>query len=174
MNYFELFNLAPTFDIDTADLAERYRELQKAVHPDKFANASEQDKRLSVQRTAQVNDGYQSLKSPLRRAEHMLSLRGVDLSHETTTLKDTAFLMQQMEWREMLDDVKSANDPQELIDELYESFATYEKSLFVLLGQLLIDNNEDVNFKAADQIRKLKFMAKLLAELARIEDALLD
>ena len=174
MNYFELFNLAPTFDIDTADLAERYRELQKAVHPDKFANASEQDKRLSVQRTAQVNDGYQSLKSPLRRAEHMLSLRGVDLSHETTTLKDTAFLMQQMEWREMLDDVKGASEPQDLIDELYDSFATYEKSLFASLGQLLINDNEDANFKAADQIRKLKFMAKLLVELARIEDALLD
>lgn len=174
MNYFELFDLAPSFDIDTATLAERYRDLQRAVHPDKFANDTEQQKLLSVQRTAQVNDGYQTLKSPLRRAEHMLSLRGIELSHETTTIKDTGFLMQQMEWREMLEDITDSADPQGIIDALYDSFASYEKSLFALLGQQLISADENDNKQAADQIRKLKFMAKLHDELARIEDALLD
>lgn len=174
MNYFELFNLAPAFDIDTANLAERYRDLQRAVHPDKFAHDSEQQKLLSVQRTAQINDAYQTLKNPLRRAEHMLSLRGIELSHETTTLKDTAFLMQQMEWRELLDDINHATDPQDLIDELYDSFATYEKSLFSSLKELLNSDEQEANNQAADQVRKLKFMAKLQVELTRIEDALLD
>ncbi|GAA0781454.1 MULTISPECIES: co-chaperone HscB [Pseudomonadati] len=174
MNYFELFDLVPAFDIDTANLAERYRDLQRAVHPDKFADASEQQKLLSVQRTAQVNDGYQTLKNPLRRAEHMLSLRGIDLSHETTTIRDGMFLMQQMEWREMLEDINDAAEPQDAIDALYDSFASYEKSLFTLLTQLLSTAAEDDNKQAADQIRKLKFMAKLNDELARIEDAILD
>ncbi|GIU53750.1 MULTISPECIES: co-chaperone HscB [Shewanella] len=174
MNYFELFQITPSFDIDTANLAERYRELQRAVHPDKFANESEQQKLLSVQRTAQVNDGYQTLKNPLRRAEHMLSLRGIDISHETTTVKDTAFLMQQMEWRESLEDIKDSQQADESIDDLYQSFADFEKTLSQLLAQLLVTNTDEDNLSAADQIRKLKFMAKLQDELARIEDSLLD
>ncbi|ARD22870.1 MULTISPECIES: co-chaperone HscB [Shewanella] len=174
MNYFELFQITPSFDIDTANLAERYRELQRAVHPDKFASESEQQKLLSVQRTAQVNDGYQTLKNPLKRAEHMLSLRGVDISHETTTVKDTAFLMQQMEWREALEDIKDSQQADDLIEDLYQSFADYEKTLSQSLAQLLATNAENDDLSAADQIRKLKFMAKLQDELARVEDSLLD
>lgn len=174
MNYFDLFNLEPAFDIDTALLAERYRELQRAVHPDKFANDTEQQKMLSVQRTAQINDGYQTLKNPLRRAEHMLSLRGIELSHETTTLKDGAFLMQQMEWREALEDIQHSQQPQDLIDELYDSFSQYESSLSIQLATLLASNDQADALLAADQIRKLKFMAKLQDELSRIEDGLLD
>ncbi|WP_137221292.1 co-chaperone HscB [Shewanella sp. MEBiC00475] len=174
MNYFNLFNVVPAFDIDTALLAERYRELQRAVHPDKFANDTEQQKLLSVQRTAQVNDGYQTLKNPLRRAEHMLSLRGIELSHETTTLKDGAFLMQQMEWREALEDIQQSSDPQASIDELYESFAEFESVLFAKLAALLASEDVADALLAADQIRKLKFMAKLQDELARIEDRFLD
>ncbi|MGX9461577.1 co-chaperone HscB [Shewanella sp. A14] len=174
MNYFDLFNVVPAFDIDTALLAERYRELQRAVHPDKFANDTEQQKLLSVQRTAQVNDGYQTLKNPLRRAEHILSLRGIELSHETTTLKDGAFLMQQMEWREALEDIQHNSDPQSLIDELYDSFAEFESTLTKKLTSLLASEDKADALLAADQIRKLKFMAKLQDELARIEDSLLD
>ncbi|MDO6619450.1 MULTISPECIES: co-chaperone HscB [unclassified Shewanella] len=174
MNYFELFQFSPSFDIDIAQLAERYRELQRAVHPDKFANGSEQQKLLSVQRTAQVNDGYQTLKNPLRRAEHILSLRGIDISHETTTVKDTAFLMQQMEWREALEDIEHSQQPDDLISDLFDSFADFEKSLSQSLAILLVKDTDNDNLLAADQIRKLKFMAKLQDELAKIEDSLLD
>lgn len=174
MNYFELFKFSPAFDIDTAVLAERYRELQRAVHPDKFANDTEQQKLLSVQRTAQVNDGYQTLKDPIRRAEHMLALRGIDLSHETTTVKDTTFLMQQMEWREIIEDIGDSADPQESIYELYQSFAQYRAKLTQILMQLLHSDKVEDGLLAADQIRKLKFMAKLHDELTRVEDALLD
>ena len=67
-----------TFDIDTAELAVRYRELQRRVHPDKFANASDQERRLSLQMTAQVNEAFQTLKDPVRRGRYLLSLRGVE------------------------------------------------------------------------------------------------
>jgi len=174
MNYFELFKFSPAFDIDTALLAERYRELQRAVHPDKFANDTDQQKLLSVQRTAQVNDGFQTLKDPIRRAEHMLSLRGIELSHETTTVKDTGFLMQQMEWREALEDIRDSADPQASIDELYQSFAQYRAQLTQQLTQLLTREQAEDALLAADQVRKLKFMAKLHDELTRVEDALLD
>ena len=178
MNYFELFRFSPAFEIDTALLAERYRDLQRAVHPDKFANGSEQEKLLAVQRTSQVNDGFQTLKNPIRRAEHMLALQGIDLSHETTTVKDTQFLMQQMEWREALEEISDDADPQAAIEQLHASFSAYQQQitsgLSQLLQQLLENDSHSVGASAADHVRKLKFMAKLQDELTRIEDALLD
>jgi molecular chaperone HscB len=172
MNYFELFSLSPVYDIDTVLLSERYRDLQRAVHPDKFANASEQDKRIAVQRTAQVNDGYNTLKHPILRAEHMLSLKGIDLSHESTTVKDTQFLMQQMEWRESLEEIKHIEDPDELIDQLHHSFSDYRSQITLQMSQLIGSDEPKTLQDAADLIRKLKFMAKLQDELARAEDAL--
>ncbi|WP_394392379.1 co-chaperone HscB [Shewanella woodyi] len=174
MNYFELFSFTPTYQIDTALLAERYRELQRAVHPDKFANASEQDKRIAVQRTAQVNDGFSTLKDPILRAEHMLSLNGIDLKHESTTVKDTHFLMQQMEWRESLEDISDSSDVDAAISDLHESFSDYAKQIAEELSGLLSSTNEAELIQAADLIRKLKFMAKLQIELERIEDALFE
>ncbi|BAJ01565.1 co-chaperone HscB [Shewanella violacea] len=174
MNYFELFSLTPSFDIDTALLADRYHELQRAVHPDKFANSSEQDKRIAVQRTAQVNDGFSTLKNPLSRAEHILALAGIDLSHESTTVKDTQFLMQQMEWRESLEDIAHCEDPDAMIAELYDSFNEYSDSISQNLAGLLLSHSESDLASAADLIRKLKFMAKLQVELERIEDAQFD
>ncbi|MDB2386741.1 co-chaperone HscB [Shewanella sp.] len=174
MNYFELFSLSPSYDVDITLLAERYRDLQRAVHPDKFANASEQDKRLSVQRTAQINDAFQTLKNPIQRAEHLLFLKGVELSHESTTLKDTPFLMQQMQWRESLEELSDSDDPDLDIAALYDSFESFAKSITATLKVLLLSEVADDHLLAADQIRKLKFMAKLQDELARIEDTLLD
>ncbi|WP_028762209.1 co-chaperone HscB [Shewanella colwelliana] len=172
MNYFELFSFLPEYDLDTALLAERYRDLQRAVHPDKFANASEQDKRIAVQRAAQVNDGYNTLKHPILRAEHILSLKGFDLSHESTTVKDTQFLMQQMEWRESLEDITDSDAPEEHIEQLHHSFSDYTAQIKSQMSKLIDSDSEQDLLNVADMIRKLKFMAKLQDELARAEDAL--
>ncbi|NRD74618.1 co-chaperone HscB [Shewanella sp. VB17] len=174
MNYFELFSLTPTYHIDTVLLAERYRELQKTVHPDKFANASEQDKRIAVQRAAHVNDGFTTLKDPLLRAEYMLSLHGIEMRHESTTIKDTQFLMQQIEWREALEDIADSTDVDVCISQLNESFSTYAKHIETELSDLLSSLSDDDLCKATDLVRKLKFMVKLRTELERIEDALFD
>ena len=174
MNYFELFNFTTSYHVDMARLAERYRELQRAVHPDNFASDTEQQRLLSVQRAAQINDGFQTLKDPIRRAEHMLTHKGIDLSHETTTLKDTGFLMQQMEWREALEDISHTDEPEDLIQDLYDSFKDYRDDISTQLVALLASETQSDWMLAADQVRKLKFMAKLQDELARAEDALLD
>jgi len=174
MNYFELFSFTPSYNLDTALLAERYHELQRAVHPDKFAHSSEQDKRIAVQRTAQVNDGFTTLKDPLSRAEHILALQGIDLRHESTTVKDTVFLMQQMEWREALEDIAHSQTPEDVIAELYTSFDVSAKQKELKLAELLQSGSSSDLESAADLIRKLKFMAKLHIELERAEDALFD
>jgi molecular chaperone HscB len=174
MNYFELFNLAPSFEIDGADLSQTYQTLQKLTHPDKFATASEREKLIAVQKNAQVNDAYQVLKSPLARAEHMLELRGIELKHEQQTIQDTAFLMQQMEWREQLEDIGSLNDPLTALEALDDEIHAELTAHLNKLQHLLDENSPDADHQAATLVRKVKFLIKLRSEIELKEDALSD
>lgn len=174
MNYFELFNIEPGFKLDLTLLASTYQSLQQLTHPDKFATASERDKMVSVQKNAQVNDAYQVLKSPVSRAEYLLSLRGIELQHEQHTLQDTQFLMQQMEWREQLEDIESASDPLAELDTLDGEIKQIIAEQLLQLEQQLEVQSAQGNATAADIIRKLKFMFKLREEIARKEDLLDD
>ncbi|MCV2886098.1 co-chaperone HscB [Aestuariibacter sp. AA17] len=172
MNYFSLFNLPVSFHLDMAALSKAYQTLSQLTHPDKFAAASESEKALAVQKNAMINDAYSVLKKPLPRAEHMLSLRGVELQHEQQTMQDPAFLMQQMEWREQLDEVNTAEDPLDALEELQEEILQQKSSHLKRLASLLEKDDESHNTDAADEIRKLKFLFKLLSEIENKEDAL--
>lgn len=174
MNYFTLFDLPLAFELNTNELAIKYRDMQRAVHPDKFAGSSEQEVLIAVQKTAQINDAYQTLKDPLRRAEYLLSMQGLNLNGETSTVKDMQFLMQQMEWREQLQDIRHSEQPEQLIAQLKATFSSYEESVYTVLIPLLAKSDVNTLEQAADLIRKLKFMAKLQDELIRAEDALFD
>ncbi|MBY6063787.1 co-chaperone HscB [Pseudidiomarina sediminum] len=165
MNHFELFGLAEAYSIDLAELQQRYRKLQQALHPDRFANASERDKLLAVQRTSQLNDAYQTLRNPLTRAEYILSLRGVDMQHEQKTLQDPEFLMAQMEWRERLETL--AGDDFAAMDAAYKELDEQTQALQQALES---DLQAGADEPAADTVRKLKFMQKLRRELEEIED----
>lgn len=166
MNHFELFDLPAAFQLDAAELQQRYRKLQQTMHPDRFANGSERDKLRAVQRTAQLNDAYQTLRSPLTRAEYLLELRGIDLAHEQSTLKDPEFLMAQMEWRERIEEI----DEWESLDAAYKDLQEQMRDLQSELERLLAD---DANDDAGNCVRKLKFMHKLHHELERIEEKIL-
>lgn len=176
MNYFELFNLPFQFDVKVETISDTYRELQRAVHPDKFAHAGEHEQLLAVQKSAQVNDAFQTLKDPLLRAQYMLAERGVDIQLEQKTLQDPVFLMQQMEFREQLEDIAGLEDP----DELEEQIIQFENSIkkltadyYCQLGTLLVASCKVSLENAAILVRKLKFMNKLREELDRIEEAIL-
>jgi len=73
-NYFELFNLPEKFQIDSLKLQKNYRTIQKEIHPDRFATSTENEKTQSMIKSTQVNDAYQTLKSPTKRAKYILSL----------------------------------------------------------------------------------------------------
>lgn len=107
--HFALFGLEPGFVIDLAQLAARYRELARAVHPDRFASASEREQRLALQRSARLNEAYQTLKSAPRRALYLLAQRGHELPLEAT-VQDPEFLLQQMQLREELEELQDAAD----------------------------------------------------------------
>lgn len=166
MNYFSLFNLPETLTLDPQALASAYQALQKLTHPDKFATASAQDQRIAMQKNAQVNDGYSVLKHPLSRAQHLLALRGTVIDQEQQTLQDPMFLMQQMEWRETLEEICSDEDA--LLDMQSEINQEITEKLALLTEWFA--QSETSNEDIANEIRKLTFIYKFSAQI----DAHLD
>lgn len=174
MNYFQLFGLEPTFTLDLKALLATYQQLQKAVHPDRFANASEQEQLLAVQKSSTINDAYQTLKNPLKRGEYILELRGAKMPSEQSTLGDTSFLMRQMELREMLAEVKEADDIDSAVFEANQVLETEFEQHYKAMQLALAEESESGNKSASDHLRKLKFYQKLHAELDRLEELLFD
>lgn len=174
VNYFQLFGLEDHFDLDTTKLAEVYQSLQKTVHPDRFASASSQDQLLAVQKSSMINDAYQTLKNPLTRATYILTQRGTEMPSEQASFGDTAFLMHQMELREMLSEIKGSDNIEAAIFSATETLDTEYEQLFKMMQAQLNENSAESNTLACDNLRKLKFYQKLHIELDRLEDSLLD
>lgn len=165
-NHFQLFGLAPVFDLDMAALEQAYRDVQTQVHPDRFAHLSEAERRLSMQWATRVNEAFQTLKKPLSRASYLLELRGVDVARESNTAMSPAFLMEQMEWREAVEEAEQAGDAEEL-EALRHRLVTHGKAVQSEVACAL-DKTGD-NHAAADAVRRLMFIEKLRHS---IEDAL--
>ncbi len=174
MNHFELFNLPVSYELDLIALSETYQTLQRLTHPDRFASGSEQERLAALQKNAQVNDAYIVLKAPLSRAEHILQLRGLDLQHEQQTIKDTAFLMQQMEWREQLAEAEHQAEPLDELADLDDEISRHIKDELASLAELLSKQESSSDQRAADLVRKLKFLYKMRIEIESKEEQLSD
>ena len=167
-NHFDLFQMPPTFAIDAAQLDAAYRELQGRVHPDKFVAASDAEKRVAMQWATRANEAYKTLKNPLRRAAYLCELHGVDLGIESNTAMPPAFLMQQMEWRESLDEARSERDTARL-EALEKALNEARHQAIARLGELL----EQLQFsEAGEQVRELMFVEKFGDEVASTFEAL--
>lgn len=161
-NYFELFGLAPSFNIDLATLETNFRNIQSASHPDRFVTATASEKLSSMQRATLANEAYQTLKIPANRAQYLLELHGITAISETNTAMPTDFLMQQMEWREALEDGKADKDITAL-EQLHAEIQLDGKALQATLIDLL-DIKKDYSI-ATDATRKLIFIDKVCADI---------
>ncbi len=168
-NFFELFGLPARFDIDSADLASRYRELQRRFHPDRFAAAPESERRLSMQMTAQINGAYQTLRDPVARARYLLGLQGIDTNEETDTRMDPAFLMEQMELREELDALRDRADRAAPLAALRDRVAGWQESKIQELRRRFAENTDDARGQARHLVRELQFLQKLENEIEALE-----
>ena len=114
-NPFALFDLPVVFQVDSALLNERYLALQKSLHPDNFSAASAQEQRLAIQKSAEINDALRILKDPIARADSIIAIHTGEVENvEEKSSKDISFLMQQMEWRETLENIENNKDSDEL------------------------------------------------------------
>ncbi len=167
-NHFDLFQMPARFAIDVAQLDAAYRELQGRVHPDKFAAASDAEKRVAMQWATRANEAYKTLKNPLHRAAYLCELHGVDLGIESNTTMPPAFLMQQMEWREALDEARSERDMAQL-EVLEQSLNSVRREMTGRIGTLLDQSQFD---EAGQRVRELMFVEKFGEEVARTFEAL--
>ncbi|HJN52288.1 MAG: Fe-S protein assembly co-chaperone HscB [Pseudomonadales bacterium] len=173
-NFFELFNLPVSFQIDLDLLAERYRAIQSSVHPDRYVNADKRELRLSLQYATLANEAAETLRSPLKRAIYLLQLNGIDVAREDYSgpMEDD-FLLLQIGMREELQNVAEQEDPVALRKfraEVNEITLSLEKDF---VGR--IEEKGETNLiKAETSVRKMQFMHKLKQEADRIEERFLD
>jgi molecular chaperone HscB len=168
-NYFELFDLEIGFALDRTALDSAYLELQKEYHPDRFAHKGDAEQRLAVQNSTHLNTAYEALKSPLLRAQYLLSLRGVLTGEESRKQLPMDFLMQQMELRETLAEAPEATDPFATLEALESQTKALEKICFDDFQLAYSDGDLD---QAEQSVRKLQFLKKLLSEIEAMEDRL--
>ncbi len=158
---FALFGLPPRFEVDRAALDARWRALQAEVHPDRFAAEGASAQRLAMQWAVRINQAYQRLKDPLRRAAYLCELRGAPVNAESNTAMPADFLMQQMGWRE---DLEAANDPA-AVDALERDLRRAETTMLDELAHTL-DERGDAT-AAAQQVRALMFVDRFRQDLDR-------
>ena len=160
-NHFDLFQLPQRFAIDQKALEQAFHSVQGQAHPDKFAHASDAEKRVAMQWATRANEAYQTLKNPLKRARYLCELHGVDLQTESNTAMAPAFLMQQMEWREALDDAKAGKDI-DALEQLNTELLTEKKAEIARIEALL----DAADYAGAGKlVRQLMFLDKFGAEI---------
>ena len=167
-NHFEIFGLPVRFAVDPAQLESRFRDLQREVHPDRYAASSQAEHRVSMQLATRVNEAFQTLKSPVSRARYLLHLHGVDPQLETNTAMPQDFLVGQMELREALDDAMDAEDGSRLA----QLSSQLRRDRDALLGQLEARLEAQAWNEAAEVLRQLMFVEKFGEEIGAAEDRL--
>ncbi len=164
-NDFELFGLAPQMAQDRAALHVRWQQLQREAHPDKFAVNGAAAQRVAMQWSVRINEAYQRLKDPLKRAAYLCELRGFGINAENNTAMPAEFLMQQIEWREMLDDASRLEDVEKISEMLMQ-----EKQNMLLKCEQLIDVENNLQ-AAVGQVRALMFIERFAKDVDERIDA---
>lgn len=161
-NYFEIFNLPVSCDLNLESLAEEYRKQQSEVHPDRFVNADESAKLKAVQLSSYLNEAYETLKSPLKRAAYLLSLYGRDVEQVDQSDLSMDVLMEQIRLRETLDDMPKDESALEGLEELKKEV----QSKLDRQQQLFSEKIDLEDFDAAKKVyHELQFLTKLMAEV---------
>ncbi|HUX31814.1 MAG TPA: Fe-S protein assembly co-chaperone HscB [Thiobacillus sp.] len=167
--YFELFGLPQSYALDRDKLDAAYRELQNTVHPDRFAAQPEAEQRVAMQWATQVNEAYQTLRHAVNRGVYLLKLQGIDAFDASNTRMAPVFLMQQMEWREAIEDAR-AGKRMAVLDSLTDDLRAAHRRIEAQLAEL-IDTAHDYE-AASEAVRQLRFMDKLIAEIGDVYEEL--
>ena len=158
-NDFELFDVPVQFAQDRTHLDHRWKTLQREAHPDRFAAEGAAAQRVAMQWSVRINEAYQRLKDPLKRAAYLCELQGAPVQAENNTAMPPAFLMQQMEWRESLEDTGSAQG----LEALSDVVALSQRQVMQTLADLL-DVAKDPA-QAVGQVRALMFIERFTQEV---------
>lgn len=165
-HYFDLFGLPLDYSVDRVRLSESYRQLQQQFHPDRFANASEQERRLSLQMASRLNEGSRVLRDPIERAKYLLELEGVDLGTDGETLRDPQFLMEQMELREQLEEIEQN------VEQL-EQFVEQMEEKIQRQGERFSSQWQQEPEQARTTVQQMQFVQRLIHQAESLLDDLI-
>lgn len=165
--WFDLFGLPTQFEVDQTLLTQRFRALQSQFHPDRFASQSDTEKRLAVQATSLINEAYTGLKNPRLRARYLLEQVGVLINDERDTTQDKAFLIQQMEWREAIDEALESDEPLDALDVVADDIQQATKVLYQAFASAWERQALD---EAKQIVLKLRFYERLQEEIRRQQE----
>jgi molecular chaperone HscB len=156
-DHFALFALPARFAVDEAALEGAHKAVQAKVHPDRFASGTAAERRVAMQWAARANEGYRTLKSPLARAAYLCERAGVPIEAHSNTSMPGAFLVQQLEWRESLDEARRAADQRQLAA-LHEAMAAERARV---IGEIADAIDRHADYAAAVKlVRQLMFIEK--------------
>ena len=160
--------MARGFEVDLQDLESRWKQRAAAVHPDKFVNGSDAEKRIAMQWSATVNEAYRVLKDPLRRAQYLCELAGHPTENQPNVAMDMEFLGQQMQWRESLEDIRASQDSAAL-DELLTEIQSDRVQRQAQTGELITAQQWD---EVVKRLHEWMFVEKFLQEIVSTQRAL--
>lgn len=165
-NDFELFGLAQTYAQDRAVIDARWKDLQRQAHPDKFTDQGAAAQRIAMQWSVRINEAYQRLKDPLKRAAYLCELNGAPVNAENNTAMPAAFLMQQMTWREALDEAESPDDLEQISQQVQQASREVLQKIEQLIDQ------QQAFTEAVGQVRALMFVERFAADVDKRLDQL--
>lgn len=169
-NFFTLLGVPVSSEVDTALLEQKYKLLQAQLHPDRNLDAEQGSNLAAIQQASLLNDAYAALRSPLRRAEHLLQLKGVDTNSYVQADLDQDFLLTQLKLREKLEELQkqaNADGLERMLRQMEQEFASKWREFSSQFDR--------GNFQSAYQaFRELQFLQKLIEEIREAEDRLLD
>ncbi len=167
-DYFELFDLKKQYSVDLAELKRIHQTLLQATHPDRHLNQGAEQERMALQVSAHVNSAYETLASPLLRAQYLLNQSGLPTDFTSVTINDAQFLMEQMQWRESLGEIAEQQD-EPALETLTKEVKQYRQNL---LDDILNHFNQNELSAAQTCVSKLYFVDKMLRSIDEVEDQL--
>jgi len=173
LNFFNLFDLDQTYELSESALEAAYLALQKKAHPDRFAN-NVKAQSLAVRYAAYINEAYETLQSPLKRAKYLLHLSGVEIDFNASTVSDKLFLIEQMELRETLAEIHDGHNPARDLEILIENVNAKVDENIKLFIKLWKQQTTQSLAEATTIVQKMHFLYKFLDQTQAVEERLLD
>ncbi|HEX6242589.1 MAG TPA: Fe-S protein assembly co-chaperone HscB [Polyangiales bacterium] len=173
MDAFDVLGLPPSLELDPASLEQRYRELQRQLHPDKFVQASSSERRASLARAVTVNDAYRTLKDELKRAEVLFARFSGRKAQGEQATAEPELLMEMMELREELSGVRKRGDV-DRAGELRRQVTALQASALATLRSAFASTpdarNDGLRHKAEQALMRLRYYKRFQDEVVAFED----
>jgi molecular chaperone HscB len=168
-DFFFALGVPVACELDRSQLDAHYRQRQAQWHPDRFVTASETEKLQALRHTSLLNDAYSTLKEPLRRAEHLLQLKDSDAATYPAPRLEPAFLLQQLELREELEQLGSRRDAVALAA-LEVMRQAVESQWTAHWHEFTAETARQDWCNARLSLQKLQFLHKLQEEIRHLEE----